>query len=257
MVSPLFLAHGSPMMAIEETEVSRFLEDLGKQVRPKAIIIFSAHWESKVLTLSSPEGAFDTIYDFGGFPPELYAMKYPAKGDPKLAARIMELFREKGIQVQQSNRGLDHGSWVPLSRMYPAADIPVVQLSVDPFLPPEEQFKIGEALRGLSDDDILVIGSGVTVHNLRKIRWDQPRDRKPEHWALSFDRWLVEKLEEKDWASLFNYMELAPYAREAVPREEHFVPLFIAVGSANPEHAPKVIHQSYEFGVLSYLSLQF
>ncbi|WP_438448772.1 DODA-type extradiol aromatic ring-opening family dioxygenase [Gorillibacterium sp. sgz5001074] len=257
MISPLFIAHGSPMMAVEHNEVTRFLEELGRHVRPKAIVIFTAHWEEETLSVSSPDGAFDTIYDFGGFPPELYAIRYPAPGDPALAARVAELLKGKGIEVRMKDRGLDHGSWVPLSRMYPEADIPVVQLSVNPHLAPEEQYRIGEALRELGQEDILVMGSGVTVHNLRKVRWGMPRDSAPEAWAVAFDDWLIGKLEERNWKDLFRYEELAPHAKDAVPREEHFVPLFLAAGSAQPEGRTEVIHRSYEMGTLSYLSLSF
>jgi 4,5-DOPA dioxygenase extradiol len=256
MISPLFIAHGSPMMAIEDNEVSRFLEELGRKLEPKAIIVFTAHWESEILSISSPEGAFDTIYDFGGFPPELYKKTYPAPGVPELSSRLADIFQARGIPVRLEDRGLDHGTWVPLSRMFPNADIPVVQISVNPYLPPEEQFRIGEALRGLDQENILIIGSGVTVHNLRKVRWGAPRDTV-ESWASAFDDWLIDKLTAKNWPELFRYAELAPHAKDAVPREEHFVPLFIAAGSGDPDRTMQIIHRSYEFGSLSYLSLQF
>lgn len=257
MISPLFIAHGSPMMAVEHNDVTRFLEELGRGIRPKAIVVFTAHWEEETLSVASPEGVFDTIHDFGGFPPELYAIRYPAPGDPVLAARVADLVRKNGIPVRMKDRGLDHGSWVPLSRMYPDADIPVVQLSVNPYLPPREQFKIGEAIRELAEEDILIVGSGVTVHNLRKVRWGLPRDSAPEAWAVAFDDWLISKLAERSWEDLFRYGELAPHAKDAVPREEHFVPFFLAAGSARPDSRAEVIHRSYEMGTLSYLSLRF
>ncbi|MFK4340625.1 aromatic ring-opening dioxygenase catalytic subunit (LigB family) [Paenibacillus sp. RC62] len=135
MMPSLFLAHGSPMLAIEQTEYTAFLEQLGKSIRPKAIVIFTAHWETQALTVSSIDDIYDTIYDFGGFPPELYAVKYPAHGSVELAAKLKELYEQKGIDVQTDRvRGLDHGSWTLLHRMYPEADIPVVQISVNPFL---------------------------------------------------------------------------------------------------------------------------
>ncbi|QYR19305.1 dioxygenase [Paenibacillus sp. sptzw28] len=174
-----------------------------------------------------------------------------------MAEQVADRFRANSIDVLMSDRGLDHGTWVPLSRMFPKADIPVVQLSVHPFLPAERQFRIGEALRGLGHENILVVGSGVTVHNLQRIEWGLSRDRKPEEWAAAFDNWLIEKLQAKDWASLFRYEELAPNARDAVPRPEHFVPLFLAAGSADPDSETKVLHHSFEFGSISYLSLQF
>jgi 4,5-DOPA dioxygenase extradiol len=258
MLPALFLAHGSPMTAIEDTKYTEFLEEYAKTLQPKAIVIFTAHWESSILTISATDDVYETIYDFGGFPPELYAVKYPAKGSKTLAAEVQARLEKQGIEVQtDARRGLDHGSWTLLKRLFPKADIPVVQISVNPFLPPSEQFRIGEALQGLGEEDILVIGSGVTVHNLRALKWNQPRDTKPEAWAVQFDDWIVENILKRDLDTLFRYEELAPHARMAVPREEHFVPLYIALGAGSPDRQPQVIHRSYDFGALSYLSIAF
>ena len=255
MLPSLFIAHGSPMLAIEETNYTRFLENLGQQYKPKAIVIFTAHWETETLTISSMDQTYETIYDFYGFPPELYEVKYPAKGSTKLAQRLKEIFADKGIPAElDTKRGLDHGSWTLLSKMYPRADIPVVQLSVNPFLAPEKQFKIGEALRGLGQEDILVIGSGVTVHNLRIVKWDQS---EPEPWAVEFDDWLLEKIEGQDLSRLFDYEKSAPNAKQAVPRPEHFVPFFIAMGSGRGLENANVIFKGYQFGTLSYLCMEF
>ncbi len=255
MVPSLFLAHGSPMLAIEDTQYTQFLENLAKQIKPKAIVIFTAHWESDTLTISSLDDTYETIYDFGGFPKELYAVKYPARGSIELASKLENMFVEKGIPVKKDTmRGLDHGSWTMLYRMYPKADIPVVQISVNPKLPPKKQFEIGEALQGLQKEDILVIGSGVTVHNLMIIKWGQTT---PEPWAVEFDEWLIDKIQSGNLQELFNYENVAPHASLAVPREEHFVPLFIAMGSGDPSNKAKVIHRSYDLGTLSYLCLQF
>jgi len=243
------------MMAVENNACAMFLEAYGKTLRPKAIVIFTAHWENRVTTISSVNGEYDTIYDFGGFPQELYEIRYPAKGSPELAERVASMLKDKGIPSQfDANRGLDHGSWVPLSRMFPKADIPVVQVSVNPYLPAEEQYRIGEALRGLDREDILVIGSGATVHNFRTMN---PSAKEPDAWAVAFDDWLVDRMRERDLEALFRYEELAPNARIAVPRPEHFVPLYIAFGSGDPARELKEIHRSYEMGALSYLSLAF
>lgn len=255
MIAPIFVGHGSPMMAIEDNECAKFLKAYGETLRPKAIIVFTAHWENRVTTISSVDGVYDTIYDFGGFPQELYEIQYSAPGSPELAKRIASLLEEKGIASQfDTARGLDHGSWVPLSRMFPEADIPVVQVSVNPYSPPEEQYLIGEALRGLDREDILIIGSGATVHNFRTMN---PHAKEPDAWAVAFDDWLVDRMRERDLVSLFRYEELAPNARIAVPRPEHFVPLYIAFGSGDPTGGVKEIHRSYEMGALSYLSLSF
>ncbi|WP_442595779.1 DODA-type extradiol aromatic ring-opening family dioxygenase [Neobacillus sp. D3-1R] len=251
----LFLAHGSPMNAIEDKEYTRFLESFGHTLNPKAIVIFTAHWESEVLTISSSDQEYNTIYDFYGFPEELYQIKYLAKGSSQLANRIAESLDRKGIPVKKdTSRGLDHGSWTLLQRLFPNADIPVVQVSVNPFLHPEKQYEIGSALQGLGEEGILVIGSGVTVHNLRMVNWGQTT---PEAWAVEFDDWLIEKIEKDDLSSLFEYEKLAPHAKAAVPRPEHFVPLFISMGSAKSLTQAKVIFRNYEFGTLSNLCLQF
>ncbi|MDO3677233.1 DODA-type extradiol aromatic ring-opening family dioxygenase [Paenibacillus ehimensis] len=253
MIPALFLAHGSPMLAIEQTPYTDFLAKLGERYEPRAIVIFTAHWESETLTISSTDDVYDTIYDFGGFPDELYQVKYPARGSKAIAAMLEQKLTANGIEVRtDSVRGLDHGAWTLLHRMYPKADIPVVQVSVNPYLAPERQYRIGEAIRGLGRQGILVIGSGVTVHNLRMVNWGQ---KTPEPWAVSFDDWLLEKLQSGDLNALFHYAEQAPYARQAVPRAEHFVPLFIAMGSGEGE--AQMIHRSYDLGTLSYMCLQF
>jgi 4,5-DOPA dioxygenase extradiol len=255
VVPSLFLAHGSPMLAIEDNDYTQFLAKLGETIRPKAIVIFTAHWETENPTVSFRDDVYETIYDFGGFPPELYAVKYPAKGSTEIASVVAKRLENQSFVVKKdASRGLDHGSWTLLYRMYPQADIPVVQVSVNPYLSPQEQFKLGEALQGLGKEDILVIGSGVTVHNLRILKWDQTT---PEPWAIEFDDWLIEKLQNKDLDALFRYEDEAPHARLAVPRAEHFVPFYIAMGSGDPQSQAKVIHRHYEFGNLSYLCFQF
>lgn len=254
MPKSIFLSHGSPMIAILDNEYTRFLTKLGASMKPKAIVLFSAHWESDDLTVSFHNGTYETIYDFYGFPDELFQVQYPAKGSIQIAAEVERSFAARGIAVKRDeSRGLDHGSWSLLKHLYPNADIPVVQISVNPFLSPEKQLLIGEALSEL-DKDILLIGSGATVHNLRMLKWEQT---EPEPWAVQFDDWLIEKMEKKQWSELASYQEHAPHASLAVPRAEHFVPLFIALGSAGDGLNPKVIHRSYELGTLSYMCLSF
>ncbi|OLN23579.1 dioxygenase [Domibacillus antri] len=254
MMPSLFLAHGSPMIALQENAYTNVLSEIGKAEKPEAIVIFTAHWETPVLTISSVEGEYETIYDFGGFPEELYQMKYPAKGSPDLAKRLSELLKSANIDSQfDHRRGLDHGSWTLLKHLYPDADIPVVQVSVQPFLPLEQQFKIGEAIRSLGEDHILVIGSGVTVHNLRQINWGAT---EVEEWAVQFDSWLEENMLKGDYDTLFRTMEEAPHAQRAVPRPEHFIPLFIAMGAGNRE-TPDILFKGYELGSISYLSAAF
>ncbi|CAM4472246.1 4,5-DOPA dioxygenase extradiol [Paenibacillus endophyticus] len=254
-MKPLFLAHGSPMLAVEQNAYSQFLQQIGASLKPDAIVIFTAHWETEAVTVSSKNDEYETIYDFYGFPDELYQVKYPAKGSTKVAELVGRLLSEQHIPVAyDTSRGLDHGSWTMLKHMFPKADVPVVQVSVNPDRPAADQYRIGEALRSLSSLNILVIGSGVTVHNLRAVKWGQ---QEPESWAVEFDDWLIENMNNHDTNCLFQYEEKAPHAKMAVPRAEHFVPLYIALGSGSPGETPQVIYRSYEFGTLSYLSMQF
>ncbi|MFW2490626.1 DODA-type extradiol aromatic ring-opening family dioxygenase [Clostridium chromiireducens] len=254
MVKPLFLAHGSPMMAIEEDDYTEFLNNLGTKFNPKAIVIFTSHWDNETLTISSIDSVYDTMYDFYGFPEELYQIKYPAKGSTEIASRVEEKLTNQGIKVNKDiSRGLDHGAWTILKHLYPKADVPIVQVSINSNLSIQEQIKIGDALKTFGNDDILVIGSGNTVHNLRLVDFDAV---SIDSWAEEFDDWLINRLKENDFISLNNYSDNAPYANLAVPTPEHLVPLFIALGSSSLL-IPRVIFRSYELGNLSYLCFEF
>lgn len=254
MISPIFICHGGPTLVVENNEYTAYLKDLGKKLTPKAVVIFTAHWETEVTEISSIEGTYDMIYDFSGFPKELYSIKYPAKGSKEVASQLQSMLRNKGIESRlDESRGMDHGAWDVLYLMFPNADIPVVQVSLNPQLPMEKQYEIGRAIMELGKEDILIVGSGSTVHNLATIDWNS---EKAEEWAQEFDRWLIEKVEENDIEGLFNYRQLAPFAKRAVPTEEHIVPLFIAMGSGNSDK-PKLLHQSYAYGTLSYICFEF
>lgn len=242
------------MMAVEESPYTAFLRETGRRFKPRAIVIFSAHWEARTTTISFAEGPLPTIYDFGGFPDELYRMTYPAPGSPAIAAEVEERFRQSGIGTERDvGRGLDHGSWVFLRHMYPNADIPVVTISVHPFLPAAQQIAIGAALRGLGESDILVIGSGTTVHNFGEIKWKQEH---AEPWAVEFDAWIVDNVTRRDTDALANYERLAPHARRAVPRAEHFVPLLLAYGSSSGTAVPRVLFEGFQMGTFSLLCLE-
>jgi 4,5-DOPA dioxygenase extradiol len=250
----MFLCHGAPDLVLEENEYTGLLKEIGKQYRPKAIVLFTAHWETEVTAISSVAGTYDMIYDFYGFPAELYRKQYPAKGSPQLAQKVKKLLEANKIPSNlDDKRGMDHGTWSLLSIMYPEADIPVVQVSVNPFRPMEEQFRIGEALKSLAEEDILIIGSGSTVHNLGTLNGNA---KKPESWAVEFDDWMIDKVEHLSLKELYNYQALAPHARLAVPREEHIVPLFIAMGSGQTD-SPKLLHRSYAYGTFTYLGFEF
>jgi 4,5-DOPA dioxygenase extradiol len=255
MIPAMFLCHGSPFLAVQQNEYSQFLNQLGKKYTPKAIVIFSAHWESNVLSLTYTDDVLDTVYDYSGFPKEFYEVKYPAKGSKIVAEMLEQRFADAGIATKrEEERGLDHGSWVMLKHMYPDANIPIVQLSVNERLSPKEQYEIGKALAGLEHEDILVIGSGTTVHNLRWIFFHDINAR-PE--AVAFDEWLIAHTANWDIESLNQYETLAPHAKLAVPRAEHFVPYFIAMGAGNLSRKPTIINRSYEHGTFSNLCYEF
>jgi len=181
-------------------------------------------------------------------------MIYPAKGSTKIAALLEERFQKKGIKTNlDTKRGLDHGSWMLLSFLYPKADIPVVQVSVNASLPAREQIEIGEALQGLGEQGILIIGSGAQVHNF-SVKYEASAE--PVKWAVEFDDWLVEKMKKRDVEALSDWENQAPSGKRAVPTAEHFVPLLIAYGSGNPKGEVKEVYRKYEFGSVSYLSMQ-
>jgi 4,5-DOPA dioxygenase extradiol len=259
MMPVIFLAHGSPMLAVEQNEYTEFLAELGRSLpRPKAILVFSAHWEHELVAVSAAPQP-ETIYDFGGFDESLYAIKYTAPGEPALARQAAELFAGAGIRTGlHPSRGFDHGVWVPLSKMYPDADIPVVTVSVNQHLAPAEWYKIGQAVAPLRAEGVLIIGSGVTIHNFRAMDWNKMQDPTPMPWAEEFEAWLADKLVKKDLEALFAYDKQAPHGTVAVPPygKEHFAPLLYAAG-AGFEGEAKQLHLSWRAGSLAHSVYQF
>ncbi|WKB34790.1 class III extradiol ring-cleavage dioxygenase [Terrilactibacillus sp. S3-3] len=260
MLPSFFIAHGAPLIAIENNEYTQFLSELGQTLpRPKAIVLFSAHWVSSMQKVS--EGSeYSTIHDFGGFPNALYQIQYPAKGAPAVAKEIEERFEQSGIRYEiDTNRGLDHGAWVVLRLLYPDADIPVVSMSVNPAVSLEQQYRIGKALASLRKNDILIIGSGGTSHNLHAVNMINDNG-SIDDWALQFEKWLESHLSNWDLTSLFNYASLAPGANLSVPPygTEHFIPLFYAMGAADDEKKKAtLLHRSFRYGNLSHSVWQF
>jgi len=253
----LFLSHGSPMHAVEPGVAGEAWTALGKTLpRPKAVLMVSAHWESSLPMLSGSARP-ETIHDFGGFPPALYAIRYPAPGDPKLAARAVELLKREGIAAGiDGSRGLDHGAWVPLLRMYPDADVPVVQLSVQTGLGPAHHLRVGRALAPLAAEGVLIVASGHTTHNLRD--WIAgKRGGEPMSYAQAFAAWLGDKLGAHDTEALIAYREEAPGAARSHPTEEHFLPLFVALGAAGEDATPEPIVRAFDGPALSLDSYLF
>lgn len=248
----LFLSHGSPMLAIQDTPARRFLQGLGAALpRPEAIVVVSAHWETMGAPAVSLAPRPETIHDFGGFPRALFEIRYPAPGAPAAAERAAALLEEAGIAVGRSTvRGLDHGAWVPLSLMYPQADIPVAQLSIVRGAGPAEHERLGLALAALRREGVLVVGSGSLTHNLYEFR-GQAIDAPAPDWVSGFEQWMKARLDASDRPALLDYRRAAPHAERNHPTEEHLLPLFVAMGAAGPGAQATRLHTSFEHGVLA------
>lgn len=254
----LFLSHGSPMFAIEPGFAGDAWTALGKTLpRPRAVLMASAHWETSVpMVTGNPHP--ETIHDFGGFPPELYKVRYAAPGAPELATRTVALLKEAGITAGVDGcRGLDHGAWVPLRWMYPAADVPVFEIAVQPALGTAHHLRLGQALAPLAEEGVLIVGSGHTTHNLRD--WmTNPRRTEPLRYAQLFAEWVGAHLRAHDTSALIAYREQAPDAARAHPTEEHFLPLFVAWGAAGAQTADvERVVEGYAAGALSMDSYLF
>jgi 4,5-DOPA dioxygenase extradiol len=252
----LFLSHGSPMHATLASDAARAWTALGRALRPRAILIASAHWETAVpMVTGNPKPR--TIHDFGGFPAELYEIQYLAAGAPELAAQTVALLKQAGLTGGIDGcRGLDHGAWVPLRHMYPAADIPVVQISVQPERGTAYHVELGRALAPLADDNVLIIGSGHATHNLGD--WIANRGQgEPLPYAVAFSQWLENSLAAHDERALLQYRDEAPSAPRAHPTEEHFLPLFVAYGAGGAKPTLERVVDGYENGALSRDSFLF
>jgi len=254
---PLFLSHGSPMLALEPGTTGPFLQALGPTLdatfgRPRAILAVSAHSTARepVLLASARHQA---VYDFGGFPDELYKLQYNAPGAPELATIVQGLLSEARLPVHSLDQGgLDHGIWSMLRFMYPQADIPVLPLAWVPNLPPAQQFALGEVLSALSQQGVLVMGSGSITHNLRRIfAGGRPAvDAQEVVESSSFRQWISERSAARDWDSLFAYRSKAPYAVDMHPTDEHLLPWYVAAGAGGRDHAPQRLHSAITYGCL-------
>ncbi|BAV76458.1 dioxygenase [Pseudomonas chlororaphis subsp. aurantiaca] len=247
MLPSLFISHGSPMLALEPGASGPALARLAAELpRPKAIVVVSAHWESQDLRVSSNPQP-QTWHDFGGFPAALFAVQYPAPGQPELAEQVAQLLRADGLPAQlDDQRPFDHGVWVPLSLMYPQADIPVVQVSLPSRMGPALQTQVGHALSSLRQQGVLLIGSGSITHNLRELDWHAgPESVEP--WAKAFRDWMIEKLAANDEAALHDYRRQAPNAVRSHPSDEHLLPLYFARGAGGDF---SIAHQGFTMGAL-------
>jgi 4,5-DOPA dioxygenase extradiol len=238
------------MHALESGAAGEAWQALGRRLpKPRAILISSAHWETNVPMLTGSAKP-ETIHDFSGFPEPLYRLRYPVAGAPAIAQRAQSVLKEAGFTAAIDGcRGLDHGAWSPLLYAYPDADVPVVQLSVQPQLGPRHHLAVGRALRGLSDEGVLLIGSGHMTHNLRD--WAPGAAGPAQPYAREFQAWVKERIDKDELDALADYRSLSPHGARAHPTEEHFLPLFVALGAARGQTKPERIFGAIEGGALA------
>ncbi len=248
----LFIGHGSPMNAIENSEYSREWAAVAKSLpRPRAILCVSAHWQTdgtQVTAMEQPK----TIHDFYGFPPELYAKRYPAPGSPELTRMTVETLKQSHVKPN-SERGLDHGAWAVLCQMYPNADVPVVQLSLDQQQPAAAHYGLGQELRGLRKKGVLILGSGNIVHNLREVAWED----MAYDWALEFDAKMKDLILSGDHKAIIEYSKLGPSARLSVPTLDHYLPLLYALGAQDKADPIGFFAEKVTLGSMSMRSVRF
>lgn len=249
----LFLAHGNPMNALADNAFTRTLAQIAEDIpRPVAIAVVSAHWETRgtrVLSSAKPK----TIHDFGGFPRELYELSYPADGAPDVAGRVCQLLSSAR---PDESWGLDHGAWTVLRHMWPDADVPVLEISLDATAWPKEHFELGRALAPLRDEGVLVLGSGNIVHSFAGVRWEP--DATPHAWAREFDAWVADALVRRDYRALVDYESAAgPAGRLSVPTNEHYLPLLYAAALCDESDAITFPHEGIDMASMSMRCARF
>lgn len=247
----LFVSHGPPSILKMNEPSSVFLKSLAVKLPvPSLIVCVSAHWETDIPTFSGASKP-DLIYDFGG-PPQLFKETYPADGSSEFVKQALSLMEKNGIKARGDvRRGLDHGVWIPLKMIYPKADIPVVQLSIQTDKDPLHHYNIGKALQKFRDQEVLIVGSGGAVHNLYEIQEYKRNDPPPDYVRL-FNEWLYQALIKGDTDQLMRYKEFAPEPERSHPYPaEHFLPLFVCMGAADIGARVERIHNSYMYGTLS------
>lgn len=252
----LFIGHGSPMNALADNEYSRTLNDLGERLLknpPKAILMISAHWETDHGTYFTADTQPKQIYDMSGFPDELYQLKYQPPGYPQMFSKKTEL----GIKPSENNWGLDHGTWSTLVHLFPKADIPVVQLSLDRSKSFTEHYRLAEKLSDLREQNILILGSGNIVHNLRNFDWKEKAPVMP--WSSDFDHWVHQQVKNRDDQKLIEDWHKHPAGKMAVPTPEHFLPLVYCLGASfeNRTTPPEVVYNEIQNGSISMRSYWF
>ncbi len=250
----LFLGHGSPMNALADNVYTNTLNRLGKKIpQPLAILCISAHWMTRgtwITHLENPK----TIHDFSGFPEELYKVQYPASGNPELAESIQKIITTPKIELDH-DWGLDHGCWSVLRHMYPKADIPVLQLSLNMEASPEYHFNLGHELQKLRDKGILLVSSGNIVHNLRRISWDE--NAESLSWAVEFDQWVKDKILARDFKALQNDFLSTEAGGLSVPTIEHYLPLLYTIGASQPSDSINFEYEGMQNASISMRCISF
>ncbi|MHA6261766.1 4,5-DOPA-extradiol-dioxygenase [Arenibacterium sp. CAU 1754] len=249
----VFLGHGSPMNAIEDTAFSRAWSDLGRTLpRPKAILVVSAHWMTRGTTLVDVSDMPRTIHDFHGFPDALFAQKYPARGAPELARDVVSLLASHSAQ-EDDTWGLDHGAWTILKFLYPKADVPVFQISIDMSKGLDHQLEIGRALSDLRDRGVLILGSGNVVHNLRAMN----HGGQPQDFAVAFDTLFADRLTDRDFAALADREGLGSLMQMAHPSVDHYLPALTIAGASDDRDALTFMTDDIDLGSISMRSFVF
>jgi 4,5-DOPA dioxygenase extradiol len=252
----LFVSHGAPTFALEPGRLGPRLTAVGEALpRPKALLVVSPHWMTRGVRVATTD-APQTVHDFGGFPRPLYEIQYPAPGAPAFAARTLELLRAAGWPVEaDAAQGLDHGAWVPIRFLYPAADVPVFQVSLPAGVSPQQAYALGQALAPLRDEGVMVVGSGSLTHNLYEFR--AGADGEEAEYAREFAHWVRQTVEARDDQRLLQTLAIAPHAQRAHPTPEHFMPLLVAAGAASTEREVETLEGGITYGVLSMDSYLF
>lgn len=252
-IPAIFFGHGNPMNALAHNDYTDGWQRIGRETpRPKAVLAISAHWYvpgTGVTVGASPR----TLHDFGGFPPELFRVQYPAAGDDALARRVRRVLAPLEVRLDDS-WGLDHGTWSVLKHVYPAADVPVVQLSIDETQPAAFHFEIGRKLAPLREEGVLIAGSGNLVHNLHAYAWGQ-HPREPYDWAVRFEAAARERMQSGDFAPLIEYEKLGRDAMLSIPTPDHYLPLLYVLGSAQPRESVRFPVEGVDGGSISMLTV--
>lgn len=252
----LFIGHGSPMNGIEDNSFSQGWADMARQIPPpKAVLVISAHWETKGTKITAMEQP-QTIHDFGGFPRALYEVQYPAPGDPALAREATQLTQAASIELDH-DWGLDHGAWTVVRHMYPDASIPVLQLSIDYTKGPQHHYELAAELQALRHKGVLVIGSGNMVHNLRMVAWDKLDANYGFDWALQINETFKQLIAEGAHPRLVQYEKLGAEARLAIPTPEHYLPLVYTLGLSTPKDDIRFFNDRPVGGSLTMTSVKF